>query len=111
MFRKARDPALTSPACEALREHLLRHGPATANDLRAVLALSRSATYQVIRTAARRGFIRAVAHVHSDDNHDPKAWDIDSPDGELLWRREARLKGRFCTCLPKPPESGRVSTT
>jgi len=101
MSGNARASVGTSRACEALRDHLLRNGPATAQDLLGILALSRSGTYQVIRTAARRGLIRAVAHVHSDDNHDPQAWDIDSPDGELLWRREGRLRGRFCTCRSK----------
>jgi hypothetical protein len=91
----------TRRACETLRDYLLHHGPATAQDLLTILALSRAATYEVIRKAARAGLIRPVAHVHSDGNHDPQAWDIDSPNPELLWRRQERLRGRFCTCLPK----------
>jgi hypothetical protein len=97
--------------CDTLHEYLLRHGPATAQDLRGILALSRSATYEVIRRAARRGLIRAVAHVHSDGNHDPVAWDIDSDDRELLWRRSQRLRGRFCTCPSDPPRPRREAAT
>jgi len=100
----------TARACETLRDYLLRHGPATAQELLGILALSRAATYQLIRRAANRGLIRAVAHVHSDGNHDPLAWDIDSPDRELLWRRTERLRGRFCTCLPKNPRTRRSTT-
>lgn len=90
----------TLRACETLRDYLLRNGPATAGDLQEILPLSRAATYAMIRTAATRGFIRAVAHVHSDGNHDPIAWDIDSRNPELLWRRRERVRGRFCTCGP-----------
>jgi hypothetical protein len=97
--------------CDTLHEYLLRYGPATAQDLRGILSLSRSATYEVIRRAAKRGLIRAVAHVHSDGNHDPVAWDIDSDDRELLWRRSQRLRGRFCTCLPTPSRGRRAPTT
>jgi hypothetical protein len=101
----------TARTCETLRDYLLRHGPATAQELHEMLALSRAATYQAIRRAADRGLIRAVAHVHSDGNHDPLAWDIDSADGELLWRRAERLGGRFCTCLPKAAQSRRARPT
>ena len=97
--------------CDTLHEYLLRYGPATAQDLRGILSLSRSATYEVIRRAAKRGLIRAVAHVHSDGNHDPVAWDIDSEDRELLWRRSQRLRGRFCTCLPNSSRPRRRATT
>ncbi len=96
---------------DTLHEYLLRYGPATALDLREILSLSRSATYDVIRRAAKRGLIRAVAHVHSDGNHDPVAWDIDSDDRELLGRRSQRLRGRFCTCLPDPSRPRREGTT
>lgn len=96
-----RAPRNTASTCQALHDYLLRHGPATAQDLLGILALSRAATYEVIRRAAKAGLIRAVAHVHSDGNHDPKAWDINSPNPELLWRRRERLRGRFCTCLPR----------
>jgi hypothetical protein len=111
MIGPGRDSGKTSRTCELLREYLLRHGPATAQDLLGIVALSRAGTYQVIRAAASRGLIRPVAHVHSDGNHDPLAWDIDSADPELLWRRAQRLVGRFCTCLPKAPRAGRTSTT
>ena len=62
--------------------------------------LSRAETYQFIHKALNRGLIRAVAHVHSDRNHQPRAWDIDSPNRELLWLRQERIRGRFCTCVP-----------
>jgi hypothetical protein len=101
MQSSPRETPRTARACQALHDYLLRHGPATAQDLLEILALSRAATYEVIRKAARAGLIRPVAHVHSDGNHDPKAWDIDSPNPELLWRRRERLRGRFCTCLPR----------
>jgi hypothetical protein len=107
MQTNARESPRTRRACQALHDYLLRNGPATAQDILKILALSRAATYQVIRKAARAGLIRAVAHVHSDGNHDPQAWDIDSPNPELLWRREQRLRGRFCTCLPRGPRSRR----
>ena len=100
MIRPGRETGKTLRMCEFLREYLLRHGPATAQELLGILSLSRAATYQMIRTAASRGFIRPVAHVHSDTNHDPLAWDIDSNDRELLWRRSQGLGGRFCTCVP-----------
>jgi hypothetical protein len=101
MQPRPRESPKTMQACETLRDYLLHYGPATAQDLLKILALSRAATYEVIRKAARAGLIRPVAHVHSDGNHDPQAWDIDSPNPELLWRRKERLRGRFCTCLPK----------
>jgi hypothetical protein len=107
MQTNPRETPKTLRACEALREYLLRNGPATAQDLLEILALSRAATYQVIRKAAAAGLIRPVAHVHSDGNHDPQAWDIDSPNPELLWRRQQRLRGRFCTCLPRGPRTRR----
>jgi hypothetical protein len=100
MIRPGRETGKTLRTCEFLRDYLLRHGPATAQDLLGILSLSRAATYQMIRAAASRGFIRPVAHVHSDANHDPLAWDIDSNDLELLWRRSQGLRGRFCTCDP-----------
>jgi len=109
MIPTRRESGQVARTCETLRDYLLRHGPATAQELLGILALSRAATYQVIRRAASRGLIRAVAHVHSDGNHDPLAWDIDSEDGELLWRRSERLQGRFCTCLPKNPRTRRNS--
>jgi hypothetical protein len=110
MIPTRRESGQTARTYETLRNYLLLHGPATAQDLFEILALSRAATYQVIRRAASRGLIRAVAHVHSDGNHDPLAWDIDSADRELLWRRTERLRGRFCTCLPKSPRTKRTST-
>jgi hypothetical protein len=100
-----RETRNTARTCQALHDYLLRHGPATAQDLLGILALSRAATYEVIRKAAKAGLIRAVAHVHSDGNHDPKAWDINSANPELLWRRRERLRGRFCTCLPRTSRS------
>ena len=111
MIPTRRETGQTPGPCETLRDYLMRHGPATAQDLLGILPLSRAATYQVIRRAANRGLIRAVAHVHSDGNHDPLAWDIDSEDRELLWRRSERLRGRFCTCRPKNPRTRRTSTT
>lgn len=99
--------ARTLRTCQALQEYLRRNGPATAQDLLKILALSRAATYQVIRRAAAQGLIRPVAHVHSDGNHDPRAWDIDSPNPELQWRRQERLRGRFCTCSPTGPRPRR----
>ncbi|TLZ65810.1 MAG: TrmB family transcriptional regulator [Methanobacteriota archaeon] len=111
MIPTRRESGQVARTCETLRDYLLRHGPATAQELLGILALSRAATYQVIRRAASRGLIRAVAHVHSDGNHDPLAWDIDSEDGELLWRRSERLQGRFCTCLPKNPRTRRNSVS
>jgi hypothetical protein len=111
MIRPGRETGKTLRTCELLRDYLLRHGPATAQDLLGILALSRAATYQMIRTAARRGFIRPVAHVHSDGNHDPLAWDIDSADRELLWRRTERLGGRFCTCIPDARRTRRDAVT
>jgi len=106
MQASLRESPKSRRACENLRDYLLRHGPATAQDLFGILALSRAATYEVIRKAERAGLIRPVAHVHSDGNHDPLAWDIDSPNPELLWRRKERLRGRFCTCLPKGRSAG-----
>jgi len=111
MIPTRRESGQSARTYETLRDYLLHHGPATAQDLLEILALSRAATYQVIRRAASRGLIRAVAHVHSDGNHDPLAWDIDSTDREFLWRRTERLQGRFCTCLPKNPRTKRSSTT
>src|SRR5437016_10072883 len=120
MIPTRRESGQSARTYETLRDYLLHHGPATAQDLFEILALSRAATYQVIRRAATyqvirraasRGLIRAVAHVHSDGNHDPLAWDIDSTDREFLWRRTERLRGRFCTCLPKNPRTKRSSTT
>ena len=94
---------------DALRAYLLLRGPATAQDLRGSLQLSRAETYQVVRKAADRGLIKVVAHVHTDDNHRSQAWDVDSPDGELLWRRqEQHIRGRYCTCLPTAPRDGRT---
>ena len=96
-------------AVDALRAYLLLRGPATAQDLRGSLHLSRAETYQVVRKAAARGLIKVVAHVHTDDNHRSQAWDVDSPDGELLWRRkEQHIRGRYCTCLPVGPPGGRT---
>jgi len=111
MMPLVREDGETIRRCDTLHEYLLRHGPATAQDLRGILSLSRSATYDVIRRAANRGLIRVVAHVHSDGNHDPVAWDINSDDRELLWRRSQRLRGRFCTCIPSPPRGRRAAST
>src|SRR5947208_13809510 len=93
MIRPGRETGKTLRMCEFLREYLLRHGPATAQELLGILSLSRAATYQMIRTAASRGFIRSVAHVHPDTNYDPLACDIDSIDSEL---RERRAEGLVC---------------
>jgi len=85
---------------EALWDCLLQRGPATANDLSGSLQLSRTETYQAVRKAADQGLIKVVAHVHTDDNHRTLAWDIDSPDQELVWlRHEQRVRGRYCECL------------
>jgi len=100
MFRKGSDSTRTRRAFETLTEYLRRQGPATAQDILELLDLSRAETYQFIRKALNRGLIRPVAHVHSDRNHQPRAWDIDSPDRELLWLRQERIRGRFCTCVP-----------
>ena len=100
MFRKGCDSTRTRRAFETLTEYLRRQGPATAQDIVELLHLSRAETYQFIHKALNRGLIRAVAHVHSDRNHQPRAWDIDSPDRELLWLRQERIRGRFCTCVP-----------
>ena len=100
MFRKGCDSTRTRRAFETLTEYLRRQGPATAEDILELLDLSRAETYQFIHKALNRGLIRAVAHVHSDRNHQPRAWDIDSPDRELLWLRQERIRGRFCTCVP-----------
>lgn len=106
-----RTSSRTLQTCQMLQEYLRRNGPATARDLLKILALSRAATYQVIRKAEDEGLIRAVAHVQSDGNHDPRVWDIDSPNPEVLWRRRERLRGRFCTCLPRNRKTGRPSST
>ncbi|HEX9566086.1 MAG TPA: hypothetical protein VGA48_00645 [Thermoplasmata archaeon] len=99
-------------AVEALRAFLLVQGPATAQDLRGSLHLSRAETYEVVRKAANRGLIKVVAHVHTDDNHRSQAWDVDSPDRELVWlRHEQRVRGRYCTCLPTARRGGRVGAT
>src|SRR3989442_15433729 len=96
-------------AVEALRAFLLVQGPATAQDLRGSLHLSRAETYEVVRKAANRGLIKVVAHVHTDDNHRSQAWDVDSPDRELVWlRHEQRVRGRYCTCLPTARRGGGV---
>ena len=88
---------------DILRRYLLAHGPATVDDMLDVLSLSRAETYQVVRKAAHQGRIKIVAHVHTDDNHRAQAWDIDSANGEVLWRRTDRwVRGRYCTCLPTP---------
>src|SRR2546426_10009406 len=92
---------------DALRAYLLLRGPATAQDLRGSLQLSRAETYQVVRKAADRGLIKVVAHVHTDDNHRSQAWDVDSPDGELLWRRRGQhIRRRYFTCRPVGPRGG-----
>jgi len=94
---------------EALWDCLLQRGPATANDLSGSLQLSRTETYQAVRKAADQGLIKVVAHVHTDDNHRTLAWDIDSPDPELVWlRHEQRVRGRYCTCLRASPRGGKV---
>ncbi len=88
---------------DILRTYLLAHGPATVDDMLDVLSLSRAEAYQVVRKAAHQGRIKIVAHVHTDDNHRAQAWDIDSANGEVLWRRTVRwVRGRYCTCLPAP---------
>ena len=84
----------------ALSAQLVADHGLTLNDYEALLHLSRAETYQFIRKALNRGLIRAVAHVHSDRNHQPRAWDIDSPNRELLWLRQERIRGRFRTCVP-----------
>src|SRR3989442_7339306 len=95
-------------AVEALRAFLLVQAPATAQDLRGSLRLSRAEGYEVVRKAANGGFIKVVAHVHTDDNHRSLAWDVDSPDRELVWlRHEQRVRGRYCTCLPTARRGGR----
>jgi transcription initiation factor IIE alpha subunit len=94
---------------ETLWDWLLQRGPATADDVAGSLRLSRTESYQVVRQAAERGLIRVVAHVHTDDNHRTLAWDIDSPDRELVWlRNEQRVRGRYCTCQRAGPTRGRV---
>lgn len=85
--------------CERLRDYLLRNGPATVRDVLGILAVSRAEAYQIVRRAARLGHIKAVAHVHTDDNHRSVAWDVDSMNGEFVWRRrQERIRGRYCTC-------------
>jgi len=94
---------------EALWECLLQRGPATAHDLAGTLQLSRTEAYQAVRKAADRGLIKVVAHVHTEDNHRTLAWDIDSPDRELVWlRHEQRVRGRYRTCLSTCPRGGKV---
>lgn len=100
-FRGPLTTRRTRRAVDTLRNYLFEHGPATVDDVLDVLSLSRAETYQVVRKAAKQGRIKIVAHVHTDDNHRSQAWDIDSPNGELLWRRYDRwVRGRYCTCLP-----------
>ncbi|HYT17144.1 MAG TPA: hypothetical protein VEO18_02720 [Thermoplasmata archaeon] len=102
-------PGIRGRTVDALRACLLLRGPATAEDLRGSLHLSRAETYQVVRKAADRGLIKVVAHVHTDDNHRSLAWDVDSPDRELVWlRHEQRVRGRYCTCPPTARRGGRV---
>jgi hypothetical protein len=94
---------------EALWNNLLQRGPATVHDLARSLKLSRTEMYQAVRDAADRGLIKAVAHVHTDDNHRSLAWDIDSEDRELVWlRHEQRVRGRYCTCLPTASRGGKL---
>jgi len=110
VFEKGEDMSRVGGSMmEALWDCLLQRGPATAHDLAGSLQLSRTETYQVVRKAANRGLIKAVAHVHTDDNHRSLAWDIDSPDRELIWlRHEQRVRGRYCTCLRASQRGGKV---
>ncbi len=106
VVRGSRPTLRTGRAVDTLRTYLLAHGPATVDDMLDVLSLSRAEAYQVVRKAAHQGRIKIVAHVHTDDNHRAQAWDIDSSNGEVLWRRTDRwVRGRYCTCLPAPPRT------
>jgi hypothetical protein len=108
-FRAPPMTSRTRRAIDTLRTYLLVHGPATVDDVLDVLSLSRAEAYQVVHRAAKQGRIKIVAHVHTDDNHRSQAWDIDSPNGELLWRRHDRwVRGRYCTCLPAQPRTKTV---
>ena len=65
MIPTRRESGQSARTYETLRDYLLHHGPATAQDLLGILALSRAATYQVIRRAARetepaRGRVRGA---------------------------------------------------
>lgn len=98
MYRNGKRLAARAHLYAALRDLIRLRGPATAQDLSMALRLPRSRAYRLIASAARRGVIRAVAHVHTDANRRSMAWDLATEDGEVAWRRSQLLRGRYCTC-------------